>query len=366
MKTRNMPKLILALALAFLSSCSKTEDNVPLTAAPIEVNVEKMVRKASLVNQEIPFRVVNEKGDDVTDKTTFYVNGELVEGSVFSSDKVGDFKVYGIYKDEKGADVKTQEVEFKVIIPKRKVVIEDYTGTWCGWCPKVIAGIEALKEKVDKSFSADGTTSNIAVVAIHEKGGGPLADPYQYGKLADLKKEFKVSTLPAARINRNTVWEVPEVGPYDFSAITAMAGKDTNIGIGVYSELDKGNLKVQVDVAYADGSEEGDKLVVYLLEDGLVNDQQNYLNDTEGSVFKGKGDPIKDFVHNEVLRKSLTGIFGNPIKADALKAKLVNFEMAVPADYNAKNLVLMAMIVDKDNNAKNAQMAHVGDDKPYE
>ena len=65
-----------------------------------------------------------------------------------------------------------------------------------------------------------------------------------------------------------------------------MAGADTNLAIAINSELLEDNeLLVEVDVVYKDGSMPGDKLVVYLLESGVVQDQVNYFNNDKTSPY---------------------------------------------------------------------------------
>ncbi len=115
--------LWVAIATLTITSCSKTEENVPLTQETVEITVENFVRKASLPNQEIPFNLTNETGENINDIATFYVNGSAIEGSVFSSAEIGEFEVYVEY-EENGVPVTTTPETFEVIIPKRKVVLE--------------------------------------------------------------------------------------------------------------------------------------------------------------------------------------------------------------------------------------------------
>ncbi|MGK0175948.1 MAG: hypothetical protein ACI9AT_002335, partial [Ulvibacter sp.] len=62
MKKIKLPKLIIAFTLLVALSCSKTEENVSLTAPTGQITVDKIVRQASLRNQVIPFAVQNEMG----------------------------------------------------------------------------------------------------------------------------------------------------------------------------------------------------------------------------------------------------------------------------------------------------------------
>ena len=64
--------VLIIFTLGVLISCSKTEDNVSLSPPTGEIIVDELVREASLRNQEIPFKIINEAGDDVSLEATFY------------------------------------------------------------------------------------------------------------------------------------------------------------------------------------------------------------------------------------------------------------------------------------------------------
>lgn len=351
MISKRIPKIALLLFLALSFSCSKTEENVPLTTPTAEITVDKLVRQASLRNQEIPFKIINEAGEDVTALATFYVDGEPVSGSVFSSATIGEFEVYGVYMED-GVEITTNTESFSVIIPKRKVVVEDYTGTWCGFCPRVAGAITDLHEETD----------DITVVAIHETANS-FPDPMHFDQVQLLKDAFGVEGFPAARINRVVDWPTPHPN----GDITSIAGLDTNLAVALNSELTNSELLVQVNVVYEEGSVQGDKLVVYLLEDHIIHDQINYYNEDTTSPFYNLGDPIPSFEHNEVLRASLTSVLGNTIPStEALIEYVTSFTINIPSSYDSDNLSVVAMVVAENNTAKNSQFAHVNEDKSYE
>jgi len=342
---------LLIFTLGVLISCSKTEDNVSLEPPTAEITVDKLVRKASLRNQIIPFSIITEDGADVTDIATFYVDDVAIEGNTFSSETIGDFGVYGVYLDE-GVETTTNTESFSVIIPKRKVVIEDYTGTWCGFCPRVVVAVENVHE----------VTNDIAVVAIHETANSN-PDPMHFPQVEDLKNEFGVDGLPAARINRTTNWTIP----YDVSDVTSMAGEVTDFTIGIVSQLTDNELVVEVSVVYENGSSSGDKLVVYLIEDGIIYDQTSYFNSDESSPYYQLGNPIPDFEHNDALRKSLTQITGDDISGTAaLETYSRTVSTTLESDYVVENLSIVAMVVSDDNSARNAQFAEINEDKEYQ
>ncbi|MBC2844538.1 Omp28-related outer membrane protein [Winogradskyella flava] len=351
MISKRIPRLICFILLAASISCSKTEENVPLTTPTAEITVDKLVRKASLRNQEIPFTIINESSEDVTALATFYVDDEAIVGSTFSSSSIGEFEVYGVYMDD-GVEITTNTESFSVIIPKRKIVIEDYTGTWCGFCPRVTGALQSLAQETD----------DITVVAIHETANS-FPDPMHFNQVQLLKDVFDVEGFPAARINRTNNWQVPHAN----SDVISIAGLDTNVSIAVNSELTGNELLVQVNVVYEEGSEEGDKLVVYLVENGIIYDQVNYYNQDTTSPFYNLGDPILDFEHNEVLRKNLSSLLGDAIPStSALDEYVTSFTVDIPSDYVVDNLDIIVMVVNENNEAKNSQHAHLTEDKPYE
>jgi thiol-disulfide isomerase/thioredoxin len=344
-------KILLIVFFGGLISCSKTEENVPLDPPTAEISVDKLVRKASLRNQLIPFTIINEEGEDFTSIATFYVNGIAIEGNTFSSEVIGDFEVFGVYLNE-GVETTTNTESFSVIIPKRKIIIEDYTGTWCGFCPGVLGAIESVEELTDE----------IAVVAIHETANSN-PDPMHFPQVQDLKDMFGVDGLPAARINRTSSWS----SPYDTEEVTGMAGDVTDFAISILSQLTDNELVVEVNIVYENGSVPGDKLVVYLVEDGIIYDQTNYFNADETSPFYQMGDPIPNFEHHKVLRKSISQLFGDAISStSALETYSRTLSVVVSPEYNIDNLSLVAMVVSEDNTGKNAQTALINEDKEYE
>jgi thiol-disulfide isomerase/thioredoxin len=345
--------LVFIFALTILISCSKTEENVSLEPPTAEIIVDELVRKASLRNQEIPFKITNEAGDDVSLSATFYVDGIAIEGNVFSSETIGEFQVYGVYS-ENGVEITTNTEDFSVIIPKRKVVIEDYTGNWCGFCPRAVEAIDEVHELTD----------DITIVAIHESGVGE-PDLLHFSQIDEIKDVFGIGGFPEVRLNRTNVWPYPA---FEIDDVLAMAGTNTDIAIAINSEIsDENELVVEVEVVYEEGSNSGDKLVVYLLESGVIQDQVNYFNNDETSTYYQMGNPIVDFEQNHGLRNSLTNLTGEEISGTAaLETYTRTYSFSIPNEYNTENLSLVAMVVSEDNTARNSQHAAVNENKSYE
>ena len=103
----------------FISSCSRTEDNISLLPPTADIVVDDLVRKTSLRNQEIPFKIINELGEDISLQATFFVNDTEIQGNIFTSETIGEFEVYGMYS-ENGTVVTTNTETVRCYYSKKK------------------------------------------------------------------------------------------------------------------------------------------------------------------------------------------------------------------------------------------------------
>lgn len=307
----------------------------------------------AMTGQTITFGLLDSSGEDRASEATFYVNNAAISGFTFSSSTIGDFEVYAKYEVE-NEPYSTNAKNFSVYIPRRNVVIEDYTGTWCGYCLNAVVAIDSVKTM----------TEHVSVVAIHKKSGS-FPEPLHFPQISELQAEFNVPDgFPQTQINRTDRWRG---NPYDFSEVTNLAGAETDASIGINSQISGSELSVDVKVVYRNGSQQGDKLVVYLLESGVIADQVNYFDTVEGHPYFGFGDPIIDFVHNDGLRNSLSNLFGDAIPdTAAFKEYKKTYTFNVPAEYKAENLSFVVMLVNADNSAKNSQHAELGENKIFQ
>jgi len=194
---------------------------------------------------------------------------------------------------------------------KKNVLIEDYTGTWCGNCTRVAWAIEEAKATSDKVVS----------VAIHNGN-----DPFHFQGIAPLKNLILPNSplaLPVSRLNRMIVWDFPETS--NVQQALDLTSNNSTIGLAMSSTVANGNINLDVKIKCLDDYQNL-KLVVYLLEDKLYFNQRNYYNDLYNGV-----NPIPNFEHNHVLRASLTNIVGEAITGTVNGATLTrNFSIPIP------------------------------------
>lgn len=308
-------------------------------------------------NQTVQFKLLNPDGTDATQEAEFYVNGDLIVGSSVTTAELGVYTVFAVY--DNGLS-QTGELTFEVFIPKRKVVYEDYTGTWCGWCVRVTTAVQAIKELTD----------DVVIVAIHNND--PMAFPLE-SQLADA---FNVLGYPTAKVNRTQTVPTREDDPENIQLVVDQAGVDSDLSIAINTNLSGNNLVVEVKLMSETNIPATHKVVVYIYQNGVVFPQQNYYNTIASSPWYQVGDPINDFVHDDVLETSLTNIFGDQVQAtEAFEVYSKSYPAmdlsqftytASPNTYDPTRFGVAVYVVDENNNALNAQHVKAGQSVNFE
>lgn len=196
------------------------------------------------------------------------------------------------------------QTTFRLNVPdsrfSRRVVCEEYTGLWCGWCPRGMVGLELMKEMKGERFIA---------ISIHGgQGDGleiPADSPYSYydfwasipgapsckldrrlsgDPFYDIQRLFNMETATDCHVSVETTarWNADSTGLDIHTAIIADADYDTS----------------PYNVAYV------------VLEDSVTGYvQTNYYsgNDTPFYGWEQKDRYTMDVVFDDVAR----GIFGS-------------------------------------------------------
>ncbi|MFT3793668.1 Omp28-related outer membrane protein [Flavobacterium sp.] len=229
---------------------------------------------------------------------------------------------------------------------QKHVLIEDYTGTWCGNCTRVSFGIEQV----------EAATERVNIVAIHNGN-----DPYHfadYQPLKDLISPDHDLELPQARLNRTITWVDPDTNTQDAVNLTS---NNCGLGIAMNSTVADGQIDLDVKVKCAQNYSNL-KLVVYVLENDLYYRQINY------TTYYNNVHVIQNFEHDHVLRASLTHVLGNPIYGTNFDQTVTtSFTVPVPAKVsNAENMSFIAIVTDANNNAINSRAAEPNENQAFE
>ncbi|MGB0837728.1 MAG: Omp28-related outer membrane protein [Flavobacteriaceae bacterium] len=266
---------------------------------------------------QIDLQISDNHGNNVSHKVSLELNGTAITGSSITFDQSGSHSLKASYEGY----TETFSIDVYESTFTTKILVEDYTGAWCGYCPRISFKLEEIME----------TNSNVIVAAIHN------GDAMHYEFEAQMRAAYDVSGFPTAKMNRLDKWNEAEAQL--LKKMSNNAGLGLSINSTAQEELLSIEVGVGVDVPYQDT-----KLVVYVLENGIPLDQVSYYNADSNSPAYGLGNPISNYIHNHVLRKSLTDVFGESIDSNELTIEK-NYQRTF--EYNFSDLGITANTVDQ-------------------
>ncbi len=372
-KLNNLTHIFVFLILfsGILTSCG-TEEEIG------DEMLELTVSTASIpVGSTVSFNVSSSIAGDVSPEAVFFVNGEQITGNTFTPTEVNDEnEVYATYN---GKTTDTKNFASTGVIPSQytqKVLLEDYTGTWCGNCPRMNTIVHYLTDYSER----------IIPVAIHVFGSPTDPWTYEYESEMTAPENYNTYGAPKGMFNRIHILNMDDTQlcPNDRSVYEAQAdvflNQEAPLGLAINSTLNGNNLNITVKVGFATDNVPEARLVVNLIEDGLIYQQINYF--TGGNY---NCDPeydyttmpysIPSFHHEHVLLKSYTDIFGDVIPQDQISDGAVwtkNFEVSLPSNVtNSQNLTIVAFVLGNGNQistreAINVQSAPVGVNQDFD
>lgn len=336
-------------ALFLLNSCSE-DYKILESVNEIFVTADNSF---TLINNEIIFSTQTINGDDITSESTFYVNGELLVGNTFTSSTIGDYTITSKYSGVTSNPITVTFHDGSQVNFRKRVLIEDYTGTWCGYCTRVAYAIEQVNTLTDDAVT----------VAIHRSSSIPTNsnyDPYNYDTSA-LENLFPISGYPKGLLNRFTQWTTPQEN--NLSQVTALTqGENPKLGLAMTTAVSGNNMDIEVNVKFSNNFSNL-KLVVYVLENGLVYPQKNYTS------YYGGINPLPNYVHNHILRSCITDLLGDPIDGTETTSGNIytkNFSLPIPSNVTSENIEFVAFIVDENGNAINVRKASKNESQEFE
>ncbi|GER58634.1 hypothetical protein ULMA_07420 [Patiriisocius marinus] len=95
MKKLYLPLILLCLLSVFLLSCQSHDDNSDIAInEPLYLVLDT---NKALRNQEVNFSLISEENADFTSQAKFFVDGNLISNTTFSSATEGTHEVYATY-----------------------------------------------------------------------------------------------------------------------------------------------------------------------------------------------------------------------------------------------------------------------------
>ena len=298
--------------------------NEVATVTAIEISSSEL---ALAIGQVTNFSVAATYSDgstqDVTADCQYVVNNTVFNGSSYLATAAGSVTAKATFSSITSNEITIQVSD--VSLPTtytKKAIIEDYTGTWCGWCPRVSYAISLVEAETDKVFAV----------------GAHIGDAMENTYSSTLKNAFEVTGYPTAYVNRAAEWNYPE--PSNVAQAVNTAQGSTNVGLAVGASLDGSTMNILVSTGFAE-SVSGTKLVVFVLEDGILANQANYTS------YYGGGSNLSNFEHNHVLRYSATAVLGDDTEsAVGLTHKPYTVNLSSYGVSNVENTAVLALLVD--------------------
>jgi len=347
-----MKKILALLILTSLAFWGCSSDYTVLESSDsVIITADSSVKR---FGDTITFTVRDNNGIEHTNDAVFYVDGVAIQGNKLTSQTVKNYNVKATYYDLTSSNLEVSFGDGSELNFHKRVLIEDYTGTWCGYCPRVAYAIDLVH----------GQSDDAVTVAIHRPSSDMLSivyDPYNYDA-SELEATLNIPSYPKGFLNRRVLWTSPE--PNNIAqAIALTQGANPKLGLALKPVINGTNLTVDVSAKFgADFS--GLKLVVYVLENGLLYEQHNYT-----SYFDGV-DVLENYTHNHVLRACLTPILGEAVADSQTKlygTYTKTFNTTLPANItNASNVEFVAFLIGADGKAINVRKAAAGETQDFE
>ena len=335
--------------------------------------------RASITDISVPFSV--KPNTDFTAIVTFAnqgvrevtgvdcivkVNGKQAENakvtmspSTIASGAYGQLKI-----SELSCDTEISDAEITVSIPKvngednesdidsssaytacftqgvqRKMVVEEWTGTWCGWCVRGIVAMEYMKEKYGNE--------NFIGIAVHS------GDRMETNTYADFLNKFAIIGFPGSAINRS---ETTDPNNADLEKIYQEIAKTQSYaevsGLTANYKEEGDLLDVNAEVQFVVPVENGDYSLAFVITEDHVGPYQQY-NYYAGGAY-GPMDGWEKYgtqqywYFNEVARSITTcnGIEGSvPTNIEANTAVSYSTSLSLKGVVELQNSNLVALLL---------------------
>lgn len=346
-----------ALVMVFsLNSCSSDDSEGGGGSKELTLHADET---SVFINDLVTFTVTidgtEEKG------ASLYANGTLISNPK-AFEEAGIYKVVAKkaeHKDSPEIIIKVQatdggegggEEEEPVVTYKgyeHRVLLEDFTGTWCGPCSTFLTALGQLETR--------DTDNKVVIAAIH-CGDRMEITPSFFPFYKVMKKKIEDITItdrysiPFAIINRNVTWGFPPTRFLDQPI--DLAKESSPIGISFTSQLGETTGTIKVDLAFEEDHSDL-KYMIYVLEDDIIDTQVGFTG---------------NYNHMDVVKATVGNFTGLAIPAENTKADTTFESTSHTVKYKKANVAKLRVavaVLDKDGNVLNVQEATANTTKDF-
>lgn len=214
----------------------------------------------------------------------------------------------------------------------RKFLVEEGTGTWCGWCPRGIVGFDYMETKYPDEFIG------IAVHSGDEMQTASYSPLFQY-----------ITGFPGAIINRDPGFIVDPASNTlvsNYNKWQSQKGAAT-VSIEAGNPAD-GSINVTATTTFAIDDPEADYSLAFVtLEDGIMGMQTNYYAGGSSGTMGGwenKGSSVRTSYKH--VARNIYNYYGLPgsIPTQVSKGEPMTFNYDLPLD-NVSNVEKSSIVV---------------------
>ncbi|HYM19995.1 MAG TPA: hypothetical protein VEW28_03215 [Candidatus Kapabacteria bacterium] len=235
---------------------------------------------------------------------------------------------------------------------KRSAVVEEFTGTWCGYCPRGAWFMDSLQDHMGDNVVEICWHNNYSIPGNTDpnSGGDPLTiDLDQTNKVEDtVEGYFGVNSFPSIGIQRTGAGGVNDWsnGDPNYTAIKNICKQaplaDVRV-VNVGYDASAHTVNLDLDITPFDmskmPSDDTEKYVTIcvMTEDNLAADQHNY-------ALRGLPEWLTGFIHQNVARAVSGKVVGNPFTLGTKQASptlpaRIHYSFNIdPANWNASYL----------------------------
>lgn len=304
-----------------------------------------------LLGKTFSFTVKDNLDNNITAQSQIFVNDQPITGNTYTPTIKGKYTVKAVFQNLPNNPIIVESVVNEGTNFKHRILYEEFTGTWCGYCTIGLARHDYLTQQTD----------DVVFMGIHGPQG--TSDPWTSSVTTEMETLKNVAEWPTMYINRNILW------PYDsnYTDMTIPLGQlsaSSKVGIKINSTLTGTNsLSATAQVFFAKNYTSL-KVAAFIVEDKLIHNQKNYISNLYGGA-----STIYNFEHHNVLRDKLTSVSGDaiPDASSVFSGEFTrNFQYVIPTNYNKNNLKIILMVLDENGTVLNIREEKIGVSNNYE
>jgi hypothetical protein len=252
-----------------------------------------------------------------------------------------------------GNDALNRTITGHVPAPGKKVVVEEGTGTWCGWCPRGTIFMDQMYADYGDYFIP---------IAVHN--GDPMT-------VTEYDDGLGLTAFPTMKIMREETFGFGVIGDIEsrfFQRIT-QAPPATLQSAGVFNETTR-DLDIISQADFSQNVSGNHRLAVVLVEDNVTGTSTSYA---QANYYAGGANgpmggyeslpnpvPANQMVYDHVGRILVGGFQGaaGSVPASVSSGEKATYQFAtvnIPANIKTEDLLAVTLLLGTDNSILNAQ-----------